>query len=192
MRIATIQNGLNKAASHGSTTPVQIHCGPLQISSTLMISVKHKIHNRLTTTSATTALHSSTIVSWSLTRHGIIVYQEKTPTHDMSSSKSAKYCVGSPSFNPSELIQDQDRQAQARTLLTSNDLYNATRVLFSLPEPDNFVYHATASVKLAQVQQVVNLGGANSLHAWYRGADSSEVKHSRHTIDPPIYSLKIK
>lgn len=83
------------------------------------------------------------------------------------------HCVGSPSFNPDELIEDVDRQREAVDHLLKNDLFNASRVLFQLPDPDPYTYHAVASVKLAQVQSVVNLGGVNGLHAWYRNEDGS-------------------
>jgi hypothetical protein len=86
------------------------------------------------------------------------------------------HCVGSPSFSPDELIEDTDRQREALSHLLKNDLFNASRVLFQLPDPDPYTYHAIASVKLAQVQSVVNLGGANGLHAWYRNEDGSPVR----------------
>ncbi|KAH7019188.1 hypothetical protein EDB80DRAFT_191974 [Ilyonectria destructans] len=91
----------------------------------------------------------------------------------MSRHVKFTYCVGSPSFQPDDLIQDVDRQKQALDLLTQNDLYNASRVLLQLPERDLYTYHAITSVKLAEVQAVVNLGGANGLHAWYRNEDRS-------------------
>ncbi|EHK47386.1 uncharacterized protein TrAtP1_012520 [Trichoderma atroviride] len=89
------------------------------------------------------------------------------------SNAKAPRCVGSPSFAPDEVIQDGPRLKQARELLAANDLYNASRVLLSLPERDTFTYHAMTSVKLAEVQHVVGLGGINGLHAWYRGEDGT-------------------
>lgn len=86
------------------------------------------------------------------------------------------HCVGSPAFQPNKLIEDIDRQKQALDYLLKNDLYNASRVLFQLPDPDTYTYHAMTSVKLAQVQHVVNLGGVNGLHAWYRNEDGSPVR----------------
>ncbi|KAK1238569.1 hypothetical protein MKX07_004145 [Trichoderma sp. CBMAI-0711] len=82
-------------------------------------------------------------------------------------------CAGSPSFAPDEVIQDLPRLQQARELLAANDLYNASRVLLGLPERDTFTYHAMTSVTLAQVQHVVELGGVNGLHAWYRDEDGT-------------------
>ncbi|OTA01434.1 hypothetical protein A9Z42_0017480 [Trichoderma parareesei] len=85
-------------------------------------------------------------------------------------------CAGSPSFAPDEVIQDLPRLQQARELLAANDLYNASRVLLGLPERDTFTYHAMTSVTLAQVQHVVELGGVNGLHAWYRDEDGTAVR----------------
>ncbi|KAH6604129.1 hypothetical protein Trco_007575 [Trichoderma cornu-damae] len=82
-------------------------------------------------------------------------------------------CVGSPSFAPDEVIQDGPRLKQVRDLLAANDLYNASRALLGLPERDTFTYHAMTSVRLAEVQRVVELGGVNGLHAWYRGEDGT-------------------
>ncbi|QYT00706.1 hypothetical protein H0G86_007785 [Trichoderma simmonsii] len=91
----------------------------------------------------------------------------------MSRTPKAPRCVGSPSFAPDEVIEDAPRLQQARELLAANDLYNASRVLLSLPERDSFTYHAMTSVKLAEVQHVVGLGGVNNLHAWYRDEDGT-------------------
>ena len=93
----------------------------------------------------------------------------------MSRPAKFAYCVGSPTFNPEDLIQDIDRQKQAQDLLTKHDLYNASRVLLRLPEQDAYTYHAMTSVKLAEVQRIVSLGGANGLHTWYRNEDRSPV-----------------
>ena len=38
---------------------------------------------------------------------------------------------------------------------------------FNLPEDDNYVYHAIASVTLAQVQVAIDHGAVSGLHAWY-------------------------
>ncbi|KAL6824849.1 hypothetical protein V8C40DRAFT_244930 [Trichoderma camerunense] len=91
----------------------------------------------------------------------------------MSRTLKAPRCVGSPSFAPDEVIEDAPRLQQARELLAANDLYNASRALLSLPERDTFTYHAMTSVKLAEVQHVVGLGGVNNLHAWYRDEDGT-------------------
>ncbi|KAM0323118.1 hypothetical protein ACHAQA_008968 [Verticillium albo-atrum] len=81
------------------------------------------------------------------------------------------HCVGNPAFNPEEYIQDTARQQRALEYLKKDDLYYASLVTFGLPERDTYTYHAMTAVKLAQVQHVVTLGGANDLHAWYRTED---------------------
>lgn len=86
------------------------------------------------------------------------------------------HCVGNASFQPEEYITDAARQAQAVELLARNDnLYHATVLSFGLPEQDDYTYHAMTAVRLGQVQHIIGLGGANSLHAWYRGEDGSVV-----------------
>jgi hypothetical protein len=92
-------------------------------------------------------------------------------------SRKVVHCVGSPSFEPQKLLDDAGRQSQAYELLAKDDLLSASRILLSLPDPDEYVYHAMTSVKLAEVQRVVALGGVNGLHAWYRAEDGSPVRH---------------
>ncbi|KAL2209163.1 hypothetical protein CC79DRAFT_1332394 [Sarocladium strictum] len=94
------------------------------------------------------------------------------------SARKIVHCVGSPSFQPQEAIKDTACQDEARQCLAKDDLLAASRVLFSLPDPDEYVYHAMTSVKLAEVQRIVTLGGINGLHGWYRAEDGSP-------IDPP-------
>ncbi|KAK2608451.1 hypothetical protein QQS21_003020 [Conoideocrella luteorostrata] len=86
-------------------------------------------------------------------------------------SKAPARCVGSSSFHPEDIIQDQERLKQVQALLAKDDLYEAGRVLFGLPERDTYTYHAMTAVKLAEVQRVVSLGGVNGLHTWYRAED---------------------
>lgn len=88
------------------------------------------------------------------------------------------HCVGSPRFQPLELIEDPQRQQDALAQLAKDDLQGASRVLLSLPENDAYVYHAMTSVKLAEVQRITSLGGINGLHAWYRNEDGSSVRAS--------------
>lgn len=89
------------------------------------------------------------------------------------------HCAESEGFDPEELIQDTHRLQQARDFLTDKShLYNATRVMFNLPERDKYVYHAVVSVSLSQVQGVVGLGGVNNLHKWYLDAPNTEVRTS--------------
>lgn len=84
------------------------------------------------------------------------------------------YCVGSKTFRPGEI--DPALQQTILKLLFQNNLFHATCALFDIPEDDTYIYHATASVQLRQVQHVVSLGGSNGLHAWYRSEDGSVVR----------------
>lgn len=94
----------------------------------------------------------------------------------MSSKIKFTHCVGNSAFKPKDLIKDTERQEQAQSFLAKDDLYSASRVLLGLPEPDTYTYHAMTSVTLAQVQHIVNLGGVNGLHAWYRQEDGASVR----------------
>ncbi|KAG6010459.1 hypothetical protein E4U21_006461 [Claviceps maximensis] len=89
------------------------------------------------------------------------------------SSKLPARCVGSASFQPENLIVDHDKLQQIQTLLSKDDLLGASRLLLGLPERDAYTYHAMTAVKLAEVQRVVDLGGVNGLHTWYRAEDGS-------------------
>ena len=86
------------------------------------------------------------------------------------------HCVGSPSFQPQQLIEDANRQSKAQQHLANDELRAASRVLLSLPDPDAYVYHAMTSVKLAEVQRIVSMGGVNGLHGWYRAEDGTPVR----------------
>ena len=56
-----------------------------------------------------------------------------------------------------------------------NDFRTAITRAFNLKEGDAYVYHAVASVTLAQVQRVIGHGGRNGLLAWYRDGDGVAV-----------------
>ncbi|KAF2136303.1 uncharacterized protein K452DRAFT_280141 [Aplosporella prunicola CBS 121167] len=51
--------------------------------------------------------------------------------------------------------------------LQNNDLRTAIIRAFDLPPTDDYVYHAVASVTLAQVQHALGFGGKHGLHGWY-------------------------
>ena len=52
--------------------------------------------------------------------------------------------------------------------LPRNNQFRASIIsTFELPDNDSYVYHAIASVTLAQVQEAINHGGESGLHAWY-------------------------
>lgn len=69
-------------------------------------------------------------------------------------------------FDPSRL-HDPETVAAIHEHLSKDDLRAAIIQAFQLPAGDAFVYHANASVNLAQVQSAVNAGSANGLHDWY-------------------------
>lgn len=92
------------------------------------------------------------------------------------------YCVGSDTFKPEQVAQDKALQDQVNQALLKNDLLGASRILFNLPANDDYTYHAVTSVRLAQVQHVVELGGVNGLHAWYRNEDDSFVGCTSHVV----------
>lgn len=93
----------------------------------------------------------------------------------MPGPRKDAYCVGSDAFQPEQVAQDKTIQDQVNQALLKNDLLGASRILLNLPANDDYTYHAVTSVKLAQVQHVVDLGGVNGLHAWYRNEDDSFV-----------------
>ncbi|PHH65200.1 hypothetical protein CDD81_3059 [Ophiocordyceps australis] len=92
-----------------------------------------------------------------------------------SSTAAAPRCIGNPLFHVDEVVNDAERHKQALDLLSANNLYHASRVLFGLPDPDTYTYHATASVQLAQAQRAVAYGPANGLHAWYHSDNDSPL-----------------
>ena len=85
------------------------------------------------------------------------------------------YCLGSLTFVPSEAVKDEETHKQVlQRLAETNDFATAIRTWFHLadnvnvPEADEYVYHAIASVKLSQVQRAVDVGGAKGMHGWYK------------------------
>ncbi|KAJ6779369.1 hypothetical protein PWT90_07932 [Aphanocladium album] len=86
-------------------------------------------------------------------------------------------CVGSTGFEPSTVATDGALQQQVEELLKRDDLLGASRILFKLPINDDYIYHATASVSLEEVQHIVQLGGVNGLHNWYKTSDGAPVSH---------------
>jgi hypothetical protein len=85
--------------------------------------------------------------------------------------------VGSRSFDPSLLFEDQSLLDKVHTHLNQNDLRAAIVAAFNLPEADDYIYHATASVTLAQVQNAVIAGPANGLHDWYIDLSANPTGH---------------
>ncbi|KAL9050823.1 MAG: hypothetical protein Q9162_006410 [Coniocarpon cinnabarinum] len=86
--------------------------------------------------------------------------------------KGRALCQGSSSFEPDGLFARLDDGFDPRPDAKSSDLRTAIRTCFSLPASDSYVYHATASVTLDQVQQAVKAGRQHGLHDWYPDATS--------------------
>ncbi|KAK1781082.1 hypothetical protein QBC45DRAFT_322101 [Copromyces sp. CBS 386.78] len=103
------------------------------------------------------------------------------------------YCLGSLTFVPSEAVKDEETHKQVlQRLAETNDLATAIRTWFHLaddvnvPEADEYVYHAIASVKLSQVQRAVDVGGAKGMHGWYR-LEGGDVLHPPPQADIESY-----
>ena len=79
--------------------------------------------------------------------------------------------VSSSSFDPDQFFDAWDETCLPR----DNDLRGAITRAFKLPEQDDYVYHAMASVNLAQVQKAISYGGKGGLHAWYVDDQGTEV-----------------
>ncbi|KAF1811588.1 hypothetical protein P152DRAFT_60687 [Eremomyces bilateralis CBS 781.70] len=88
------------------------------------------------------------------------------------SSKRSGSTVGSRNFDPDAFF---DRWTSS-ALPVGNDLRSAIIKAFGLPADDSYVYHAVASVTLAQVQSAINAGRQHGLHAWYieKSGDTTE------------------
>ena len=66
-----------------------------------------------------------------------------------------------------------------KSLPESDDFKSSIISTFNLPHDDSYVYHATASVTLSQVQEAINHGGKSGLHAWYLNDEGKPVRRSR-------------
>ena len=86
---------------------------------------------------------------------------------------SGPHTTGAPDFDPDVLFQAW-REGK-KSLPLKDDLRSSILTTFSLPQHDNYVYHAMASVTLAQVQKAIEHGGNNGLHAWYLDANAQPV-----------------
>ena len=68
-----------------------------------------------------------------------------------------------------------------KTLPENNDLRSSILTTFGLPPSDDYVYHATASVTLVQVQGAINHGAGSGLHSWYLSEVGKPVR--QHLLD---------
>ena len=79
------------------------------------------------------------------------------------------FCVGSKSFDPDDLFEDDSVKIPGlRLLLKERNLRKAITSYFNIPDHDSYVYHAVASVNLAAVQRAIDQGAAHGLLDWYR------------------------
>lgn len=74
-------------------------------------------------------------------------------------------------FNPDTFFEAWSTSTQ----VTDDDLEKLMKSSFGLAEDDGFVYHAVASVTLAQVQSAISQGGEWGLHAWYLDPTGTQV-----------------
>ncbi|MCJ1286093.1 hypothetical protein MMC26_005436 [Xylographa opegraphella] len=70
-------------------------------------------------------------------------------------------------------------------LFDNNNLQHAIITAFELPHNDSFVYHAVASVTLAQVQQAISHGGEGGLHACSQSLDNLIHRFPKQLPPPP-------
>lgn len=84
--------------------------------------------------------------------------------------------VKSARFDPQKFFDDWSKRGSE--LLPQNDDFRASIInAFGLKESDDYIYHAIASVTLAQVQYAVSRGAGENgiLHAWYRDSEGKQV-----------------
>jgi hypothetical protein len=84
-------------------------------------------------------------------------------------------CVGSLGFDPAERAENCDALKEVEGLLDEGDFQGAVTRYFNLPADDDYTYHALASVRLAEAQHALSLGGKNGLLDWYHDAAGSLV-----------------
>lgn len=85
--------------------------------------------------------------------------------------------TGSSTFQPEQLFESQALSESTRGHLLKNDFRSAITTAFQLPPNDDYIYHATASVTLAQVQTAIDAGSAHGLHDWYLDEQRQPVGH---------------
>ncbi|KAL8901204.1 MAG: hypothetical protein Q9192_000681 [Flavoplaca navasiana] len=74
--------------------------------------------------------------------------------------------TGSAQYDPDAFFASWAKDFKA-PIPQGNNLRSSIIAAFDLAQSDNYVYHAVASVTLAQVQAAIQHGGGNGLHAWY-------------------------
>jgi hypothetical protein len=84
--------------------------------------------------------------------------------------------VKSASFDPAQFFDTWPARS-SELIPQDDDLQTSIVKAFGLKEPDDYIYHAIASVTLAQVQHAVSRGAGENgmLHAWYRDTEGKQV-----------------
>lgn len=99
------------------------------------------------------------------------------------SKHTRAYTEGSSQFEPDSLFAAWE--FGQKTLPNDNDLRSSIISTFNLPPNDDYIYHATASVTLSQVQTAINHGGDSGLHAWYLDDEGNPVNHHHSSLNHP-------
>lgn len=81
------------------------------------------------------------------------------------------HTVGSASFDPDKFFEEWDPERIPK----DNNLQGTIISAFNLKSSDDYVYHAIASVTLPQVQNAINHGASNGMHAWYLFDDAKKA-----------------
>jgi hypothetical protein len=76
-----------------------------------------------------------------------------------------------PKFNPDALIHSWG----PHSLPQHNGFRAAIEKAFDIEPTDDYVYHASVSVTLPQVQVAIDHGNMHGLHAWYRNENGQQV-----------------
>ncbi|KAL8929520.1 MAG: hypothetical protein Q9208_001189 [Pyrenodesmia sp. 3 TL-2023] len=76
------------------------------------------------------------------------------------------HTTGSADFRPDAFFESWAKDSSS-LLPRENDLRASITESFNLAQSDSYVYHAIASVNLAQVQEAIGHAGTNGLHTWY-------------------------
>ena len=84
---------------------------------------------------------------------------------------------GSSTFDPDAFFEAWN--ADHKNLPENNDFRSSIITRFNLSHNDSYVYHATASVTLSQVQDAIRHGGKAGLHAWYLDEEGEPVRRPR-------------
>lgn len=96
---------------------------------------------------------------------------EKNRTNNAATAKIVPpHCVGNPNFDPSKAFADIENHEKALKALNEDDDFDkAIRTWFGIPDGDEYVYHAAASVTLRQAQRAVEVAREKGLCLWYDG-----------------------